>query len=426
MQTIPALRATPLAIALSCIAFSAHATNGMNLEGYGPLAMSMGGAAMAYDSGMAAMMNNPATLALTVPGDQLALALHHLGPDVSVRGVADSGGDSYYMPAIGWGRKEGPLTYGVGMFAQGGMGTEYGRDSMFSMGTGENVRSELGVGRVIFPVAYEVSPKLTVGASLDFVWAMLDVGMVASSDQVAAMGGNLGGASAAYISFSDSNDFTGKAKGYGYAGKLGLTYKVSPTLTLGAAYHSKTHLNDLKTSADGATMTLYDGTDPIGSMSGKMTVVDFQWPETYAVGLAWQATPKLMIASDLRRVNWSDAMSKFTMSFNGTTLTMPQDWRDQTVYSLGAQYRVSDKLGVRVGVNYGKNPVPNTYLQPLFPAIVEWHYTAGFDYKVSDSGCVAFALSYAPKVTETTDPNPYSLTITHSQVSAMAGYNHHF
>ncbi|NTV96403.1 MAG: aromatic hydrocarbon degradation protein [Thiobacillus sp.] len=424
MHTHLALKATPLAVALACIVPSAHATNGMNLEGYGPLGMSMGGASMAYDSGMAAMMNNPATLALTVPGQQLAVALHHLGPDVAVSGVAESGGDSYFMPAIGWGRKDGRLTYGVGMFAQGGMGTEYGRGTMFSMGTGQDVRSELGVGRLIFPVAYEVTPDLAVGASLDFVWAMLDVGMVATDQQVAAMGGgNIGQGNTAYIGFSDDNDFTGKAKGSGWAGKLGFTYKFSPVLTVGAAYHSKTSLSDMKTSADGASMTLFSGSTPFYSETGKLSVVDFQWPETYAVGLAWQATPKLMLAFDVRRLNWSDAMQQFRMSFNGRILTMPQEWDDQIVYALGLQYRPTDKLGLRVGYNYGKNPIPDTYLHPLFPATVERHYTAGFDYRVSDNGCVAAAVSYAPEVS---DVNGMGLTITHGQVSAMVGYNHHF
>ena len=41
-----------------------YATNGMNLEGYGPIATAMGGASMAYDNGTAAVINNPATLAL--------------------------------------------------------------------------------------------------------------------------------------------------------------------------------------------------------------------------------------------------------------------------------------------------------------------------------------------------------------------------
>lgn len=413
-------------LALSGCALSAHATNGMNLEGYGPLGMSMGGASMAYDSGLAAMMNNPATLALTSQGTQMALALHHLGPDVAVQGMADSGGDSYLMPALGLGRKDGALSYGVGMFAQGGMGTEYGTASPFSMGTGQEVRSELGVGRLIFPLAYEVTPDLAVGASLDYVWAMLDVGMVADQAQVLGMSGmNIGAGNFAHINFSDSNDFTGKAKGTGWAGKLGMTYKVNPVLTLGATYHSKTSLSDLETASGGASMSVFDGTGAQLGLptTGKLTVIDFQWPETYAAGLAWQATPKLMLAADLRRIMWADAMQSFRMSFSGTPFTMPQQWHNQNVYSIGVQYRPNDKLGLRAGYNYGKNPVPDQWLNPLFPAIVEKHFTAGFDYRVSDKGCVAFAVSVAPEVSNITTSG---MTVTHSQVSAMVGYNHHF
>lgn len=58
------------------------ATNGMNLEGYGPIATGMGGASMAYDNGTAAMMNNPATLTLLMQGWRLDVALGMLGPDV--------------------------------------------------------------------------------------------------------------------------------------------------------------------------------------------------------------------------------------------------------------------------------------------------------------------------------------------------------
>jgi long-chain fatty acid transport protein len=267
-------------------------------------------------------------------------------------------------------------------------------------------------------------PKLSLGASLDYVWAMLDVGMVANRDQVMGMSGmEIGPGNVASITYSDSNDFTGKAKGSGWAGKLGMTYKVSPTLTLGAAYHSKTNISNLETGDAGANMTIYNGATPINSMTGKMTVIDFQWPETFAAGLAFQATPKLMIAADIRRIMWAEAMKDFRMSFAGTGFTIPQEWRNQNVYALGLQYKVDDKLGLHAGLNYGKNPVPDTWLHPLFPATVERHATAGFDYRVSDKGCVAVAVSYAPEVSDTTASG---LTIKHSQLSAMVGYNHHF
>ena len=59
------------------------ATNGMNLEGYGPIALGAGGASYAYDNGLAAVMNNPATLALAADGRRADLALGYLGPNVN-------------------------------------------------------------------------------------------------------------------------------------------------------------------------------------------------------------------------------------------------------------------------------------------------------------------------------------------------------
>jgi len=47
------------------------------------------------------------------------------------------------------------------------------------------------------------------------------------------------------------------------------------------------------------------------SVSGKIAVRDFQWPETYGLGLAYQANDKLMIAADYKRINWAKVMKNF-------------------------------------------------------------------------------------------------------------------
>src|SRR5512142_1830194 len=80
---------------------AAYATNGMNLEGYGPIATGMGGASFAYDNGTAAVMNNPATLGLMPEGNRLDVALGSLRPDItsSVPGMpeADSSAKMFVM-----------------------------------------------------------------------------------------------------------------------------------------------------------------------------------------------------------------------------------------------------------------------------------------------------------------------------------------
>lgn len=468
---------------------SAWATNGMNLEGYGPIALGMGGASMAYDNGTAAVMNNPATLGLMNEGGRLDVALGFLGPDVkaSTAGMPDakSSADSFYMPAVGYARKTGQLTYGVGLFAQGGMGTEYAGDSFMAAGSGETVRSEVGVGRLIAPLTYDAGNGLTVGGSIDFVWAGMDIKMAMSGaqfgDMVAALGGSQAGGTAsgnmvdgmvgmmpssafggpgacdptattcltnvdwARFDFSNGSDYTGEAKGHGFAGKLGMVYKLNKQLTLGATYHSKTRLGDLETGNAKLSMQVdwSDGTNNQAiPVSGKIAVKDFQWPATMGIGAAFQATDKLMVVADVKRIKWADAMKDFSMTFTadnvasnggfaGATLdaVLFQKWEDQTVISLGGAYKVTDALTLRAGFNKASNPIPDTYLNALFPAIVERHLTLGAGYQVSDASEVNFALSKASEVSATNPGNGSTIPAvksTHSQLSWQAMYSHHF
>jgi len=179
-------------LAIAGISAPAFATNGMNMEGYGPVATGMGGASMAYDNGTAGMINNPATLGMMKSGTaRFDIAIGGLHPDVTAKmaGMPDakSDGTAYYMPAIGYVRKSNKLTYGIGMMAQGGMGTEYGRNSFLSQGSSMENRSELGLGRIIFPMAYDVSDSFRLGGSIDYLWGGLDLQMVMDTASIGAM-----------------------------------------------------------------------------------------------------------------------------------------------------------------------------------------------------------------------------------------------
>ncbi|MGM0476251.1 MAG: OmpP1/FadL family transporter, partial [Pseudomonadota bacterium] len=327
---------------------SALATNGMNLEGYGPISTGMGGASMAIENGTAAMANNPATLDMLQGENQVDAALGVLAPDVSVsnaQGSADSASNSFTMPAAGWARKHNTdLTYGVGVFSQGGMGAEYGKSSIMAADTGQEARSEIGVGRVIFPVSFQVNDKLSVGGSFDYVWGGLDMKMPMAmgsgdpgtfSDFLSGFGGNqvLGEATmtaglknemntkfgsgdydALAINFSDSSDFTQKASGTGYGAKLGMTFQHSEDLTFGAAYHMKTAMADWEGDA---SMDLYDtgGTNDDIAYDGTITIDNFQWPTTIALGGAYTPSDKLLLAADLKMLQWSEVMEDFSMTF---------------------------------------------------------------------------------------------------------------
>lgn len=375
--------ATLAAMGLAVPGF-AHATNGMLMEGYGPIAAGMGGAAMAYDNGTAAMANNPATLGLMAPGSRVDVMLGHVGPDVSASGMGDSSADAFYMPAFGFVRKEGDLTYGVGVYGQGGMGTEYADGSM----------AQVGVGRLIFPLAWNVNPRFTVGGSIDVVWAGMD--LVANTDMNPGID----------VNFKDGSDFTGAAKGYSLAAKLGFTYKLDDALTVGGVYQTAGNLPKLK--GDG------------------YTVEGFDMPAVVGLGLAWQANEQLMVAADVKGLLWGDSMNTVTISGPGG-VPFQQDWDNQIVVSLGLAYKFNDALTGRVGYNYGKNPIPDANVNFLWPAIVEHHYTAGFGYAFSKQSELNFALSYAPEVSVTgTGMQNNGMVINHSQLNWQLMYSYRF
>ncbi|MFA4949167.1 MAG: aromatic hydrocarbon degradation protein, partial [Candidatus Krumholzibacteriia bacterium] len=129
-------RAAAALLAVALLAAGAYATNGMNLEGYGPMSVGMGGTSFAFWNGTAAVMNNPATLGLLTNGMHLDLALGNLGPDVNAIATTPGGAmgaisssTAFYMPALGFVVKKNAFAFGLAVFSQGGMGTEYGKES---------------------------------------------------------------------------------------------------------------------------------------------------------------------------------------------------------------------------------------------------------------------------------------------------------
>lgn len=491
MRLVTRLYTTPILLSVGLGgSMPAFATNGMNLEGYGPVAAGMGGASMAYDNGTAAVMNNPATLGLAQDGNRLDAALGFLGPTIeaSIQGpaAAKSSSDAFYMPAFGFTRKAQGLTYGFGVFAQGGMGAQYDATSwMADPSQGANTaltqklvnRSEVSVGRFVLPVALELTPNVHIASSLDFVWAGMDVQMAMSQAQFVDLvstqqGGQASGTFVnafgalfepfggtgvqnlhhAYFDFSDDSAFTGEAKGTGFAAKVGAVFKVNERLSLGAAYHSKTGLSDLESSnatlAMGVNMDtgIAAGGAPSGTyanmiipVSGKITVRNFEWPETYGIGAAFKATDRLMLAMDVKRINWAAVMKDFTMTFEadnvaanggfaglGLDATLFQNWEDQTVVALGGGFQVTDGLVVRAGYNYASNPVPDQYLNALFPAIIDTHYTVGAGYRFGGSS-VDVSMTMAPEVKATNPGNGSTIpavTTTHSQTNWQFMYSY--
>lgn len=453
-----------LAVVACAAAWGTHAraTDVFNLEGYGPVSRAMGGTGVAYDVGGAAMMLNPATLGLMTEGRYVDLGLDVVTTDIHVKNaatgeVATSGNHGnnngpYFAPQLSVVYRRANYAFGIGAFAEGGLGAQFGGSSFLSrtatngVDTGLDQFSRLLVLRVPLSAAYNVTDRLTVGASLDVVWTSLNLGSLLDVSQIGTLAAqrrvsgslvpallSVPGLSGGYVGFSHSGIVGGGADAWGVGGKLGLTYLLTPDTRVGMAYSFKTAVGDLR--AGHANLTAVSSVAGNIPLSGDIVVKDFQMPAQFTVGISHRFNDQWSVSADYQRVFWSSVMKDLNMRFTqaGTganlNLSIPQNYRDINVFAVGAEYRYNAKLTLRAGFQYAQEAVPNDTLLAVVPAIPTTHLSAGASYAFDKDDLLSFALSVGLQKTLSNGSQPNTavpIVATHSQINAVVGYQKRF
>lgn len=426
--------------------------------GHGPVSAAMGGAATAFDVGAAGMMTNPATLSLMPQGSEFHLGMDFIFADLLIRNpetgeVARSKTHSnnrgpYAAPQLAYTHRSGSLALGVGLFPQGGVGTEYGNSSFLSRATGglatglEN-SSRLLTLNIPFAASYEVDDKLTVGASLDVMWQAMNLEMLLGADQVGSLIGSgrasgslvpvLGGLPdlrGAHLSFTKNQPVASGADAWGIGGRLGLTYKASKETVLGAAYSMKSRIGDMKGDA---TLTAIDAVAGQVPLKGMISVRDFQTPAQLNLGISHRLNEKWMIAADVSRIFWKDAMKNINVGFVADSganidILLPLNFKDQTALSLGAAYQTG-KWTLRGGARFTTQALRSETMLAVMPGITTTFGSAGFSYQVSPASKLDFAWthSFKKKMTNASLPNTSApIRAEHAQDSIGLAYSHRF
>lgn len=460
-MTIKKTMSLAVLAALGGAAQNASATDVFRLEGFGAVSRAMGGVAVAQDIGPAGMMTNPATLSLMRDGEQVLGGLDVVTTSIDVKNKATGESVSssthsqnrgpYVAPELAYTKRIGALTFGVGAFAQGGLGTEYGSSSFLSRDvagqpTGLANSSRLLVLNIPMALSYQVTEKLTVGGSLDAMWQGLNLDLLLTTNQVGALaaGGRVNGAlldnvllpniahiTGAHFSLT-KNQFLGSGvDAWGYGGKLGMLYKATQDTTLGAAYTFKSQMNDMEGRA---TLTAVLDSGAQLPLNGKIQIKDFQMPAHLDLGISQRITPQWTVAADVSRVFWKDVMKDINVAFvsdagGDLNIKLPQDYKDQTVFSIGTAYALNDSLTLRGGFRMATQALRSSTLFAVIPATPRKHISAGVGYALSKQSTIDFAVSHALKekmenssLPNTSDP----IEVTHSQTNATLNFRYAF
>lgn len=366
-----------IAFALSCLGISsAHATNGINLIGFGAESTLMAGADIAVARDTSALNTNPAGLT-QINGYVMDVFASMLRTTDLVH--KDSNGNeehasNRYTFLGGGGYAQSledlPCTAGVGLFAQGGAGGVF-ENIRTPFGNRDDLSSLFGIAKIIPGIGCEVTGKLSLGASLGIVYSTIEQDFFGDTSVGSVFAGyKLEEAAALRMGL-----------------KIGAQYRVNPSLTLAATYTEKTELP----LTGGSLIANYNGIGLGKVKYSDATVKGFALPREVALGVAFKPTDALLVSLKLNWLNWDDAIDTVTVRATdpnnaaapaGYTLVAPADWKDQWVIATGLAYSWDDRTTLYAGHNYGQNPIPRKSSSPLLAGILEHHLTLGAAHKI--------------------------------------------
>ncbi len=386
------------------IPINALATNGDNLIGVGPISRAMGGVGIASpQDAISAVFSNPAAMCFGAfcPSNQVDFAGTGFMPNIHA-GIS-SGQGPFPVPPFGFNVHSDPKLYpipalgisysfpdypqwriGFGAYGVTGLGVDYRGTALDQPNFGPfggnplaaGAFSNLGIMKFAPTVAYQVNHWLSLGAAFNVSYSTLDLR-------------------------------NGSNSGFAPGAQIGAIIKPHKDVSIGFTYTTPQDVNHHNVLTGAPTSP--GGPPTLHSLA-------LSSPNNLGVGVGWEVIPrKLLIETDFKWLNWSNADGYRHF-----------DWKDQYVVGVGAQFKPIPKLALRLGYNYGNNPVkphnnfvggnplnptappmttiqgtaiPTYYFETFrtlgFPAIVEHHLTLGVGYDVTERFAVNVGFMYA-------------------------------
>ncbi len=376
---------------------------GLVLPGVGPVNRSMGGAAVAAPlDALGTLHWNPAAISgleqseidfgveLLHPRSRLASSIGAGTilpgfPPVSLSGSDEGDNGLFPLPAFGlvYKPEESRWTYGLGLFAVGGFGTNYPGSNTNPILTAP-LPAGLGVGPIFSRLtvlqmaptaAYWLTDNLAIGFAPTVTMAELvvDPATFAAPDDANANG------VATFPSATHSRIHW--ALGF----QVGIYYTSDTCWHFGASAKSPQWFQTFR----------WNSTDELGRP--RTVTADFDYPMILSVGAAYSGFDRLIVAADVRWIDFEHTDGLRAAGFDATGAITGLGWDSVFSFGLGAQYQLTEWLSLRSGYLYNQNPVPDelTSFNLASPVIYEHGLYLGASYQVTQAWKVSAAYVHA-------------------------------
>lgn len=373
---------------------------GIVLPGVGPINRSMGGAAAAAPIDAAGAIHwNPASITKLQSEMLFGAEFLHTQTEVSsslpansfgpgVPPIPLSGSDSSrsglpVLPTIGLVHNpEGSrVALGLGVFTIGGFGVNYPASQSnpiltaqapngFGIGNGS---SRLSLIQIAPTVAYKFTDRLSLGFA-----PTITIGDLSLTPALFAAPDDANG-----DSFATYPDAVNGRPRYGLGIQVGLFWESGDRWSLGAALKTKQWFEEFE----------FLSADEVGGPNRFST--NPEYPLILNVGAAYAVDSRTLLAADVRYIDYTNAnFFGNAAAFDSQGRVTGLGWDSTLGIAVGCQRTVNQNLSVRVGYNYGENPIAdeNTAFNVLSPAIWNHAVSTGCTIRLTEN--LSFSTSY--------------------------------
>jgi long-chain fatty acid transport protein len=368
---------------------------GASLHGFGPINSSMGGAGVALpEDSLNALGFNPA-LVTAVQGNQISFTSEFFTDDIQIRtNYGSLSGDAHptshltIAPSFGWMLRDPSkkLALGFGLIAVAGFGTDYPQDNtsiLFAQPPAGFGRIYTGYQVTKIPIAFgfQVSPKLSVGASLNVYVGQFYVAPLPDGTFDTAANGDRW--------YPEAGKPSQK---FAIAPQFGFVYQATPVLSVGGSITAPQNYSPYEYNSTNA--------DPSSRSYGLARTLsyDLDGPMVVSFGTGIKM-PKTQLALDAMFTKYSGVHGFGSDGGIVNGIIEPFGWRNVWTIKGGVSHDVTAKLTVRGGYNYSQMPLRGEVVISATgaPATFQHHITGGFGFKLFPFLTAEAAAYYVPR-----------------------------
>lgn len=262
------------------------------------------------------------------------------------------------------------LSVGVSVAAPYNFTTEYNPDSWTRY---DALKSQLRTVNVDGVVAYRVNDMIDLGVGVTALYA--DAKLTNALPNISP------------LQPDGLQSLKGDGWAYGYT--VGAQIRPSSSLTIGASYRSKIDQKlDGKVAVSGLLAPIPAANNFTAGGQAKITL-----PWIANIGARWAVNDQWTLNASVSRVGWSE-FDAIRVTFPGGGSTSAQDYKNITNYAVGVDYQASPRLTLRAGVQYDPTPTPEIGRTARVPDGDRMMYATGATWAATDNLNLDAAITY--------------------------------